>query len=246
MPDRTSGLCVMPHRDGRPRRAHAPLLLCTGHHLALSETLTGRVGTQPSMSLAELYDALADTLAGRTAGGTDAPVTGSHTDRLPINDHTADIRVAIRRTLASWARLHVDDLSRPAPRCKACTTAREACAEHRATGPSNEEPATTIAYLARHLDWAAAQPWIDDYLGELTDLRGRAWNAYDLTRIRSIWQLGRCPLRAETGRCPGTVQVVIREQRDETLTTTVSCTADRTHQWEPEQWRRLGKRLRAA
>lgn len=223
MPAHTAQTCVMPHRDGQPRRTLGELLLCAGHHHALTDTLT----PQPDrLTLAQLYDQLATLLPGRPTTST-GPVSGSHNHRLPLNPTIADIRIDIRHTLASWARIHTEELH--------------------TTPPGGDEPAAVAPFLARYVDWSAAQPWIDDYLGELAELRRRAWNAYDLTRIRSTWTVGPCYLPDPAhGTCPGMIRVVIREQRDDSLATTVACTADPEHTWTPEQWTRLGRRLKAA
>lgn len=216
--------CVMPTHD-QPRRAHGELLLCAGHHHALVDLFTA--AGPDRVTLAELYDELATVLAGLTTTAGGAPVTGSSEARLPLNEHVADVRVGIRHTLASWARVHAEEL--------------------RATPPADDEPTTVGPWLARYTDWAAAQQWIDDYLGELLALRGRAWSAYDLTRIRSAFDVGPCYLPDLAGApCVGEIRVVIREQQDETLETTVACTVDPDHVWTAEQWTRLGRHLSRA
>lgn len=220
MPDHAHA-CVMPTHD-QPRRAHGELLLCAGHHHALTDLFTAPGPDR--LTLPELYDELVTVLAGLTTTAGGAPVTGTAHAPLPLNERVADIRVGIRRTLASWAAVHAEEL--------------------RATAPADDEPATVGRWLARYTDWAAAQPWVDDYLGELLALRGRAWSAYDLTRIRSAFPVGRCYLVDAAGApCGGVIRVVIRERRDETLETTVACDSAPEHVWSPEQWTRLGRHL---
>lgn len=221
--DHARSLCVMPH--DRPRRAVGELRLCTGHHHALVDMLSP-ADDELTLTVAQLYDELGTVLPGLVTAAGSAPVSGSHDDRLPLNPNVADLRVQIRHVLASWAHVHVEKL--------------------RATPPDDDEPAVVTPWLARYTDWAAGQDWVDDYLGELSDLRRRAWSAYDLTRIRSAWTLGACYLLTDGQPCAGLVRVVIREQRDDTLETTVTCSADPEHVWAPEQWTRLGRRLTRA
>lgn len=51
-----------------------------------------------------------------------------------------------------------------------------------------------LAILARHGDWIAAQPWVDDYLGELIDVR-KALKA--AVRDQVYRRVGQCPLFPE-------------------------------------------------
>jgi len=168
--------------------------------------------------LARDWTALAGLTGHKTASG--AYVTGSAEPRLPINPAVATLRDRIPGVLASWARVHVEELN--------------------ATPPSGDSPGVLCAWLARSIDWAAAQPWAGEYAAELGELRGRARALIDLpSRPRAT--IGDCVERHEGQRCPGTLTSAIREEHDPraSLIECDTCGAA----WDSTQWMRLGQRI---
>jgi hypothetical protein len=167
------------------------------------------------------YLTLATVLTGhRTVAG--AYVTGTVDWQLPIADPVAELRSQIRHDLTRWARTHADELN--------------------VTRPASEEPAHLSAWLARYTDWSAAQPWIDDYLSVLTELRGRARTLIDLPRPRRV-DVAACVERPGGVRCTGRLWTRLREDRDPTppIIDCDTCEASYTG----DRWKRLGERVEA-
>lgn len=164
-------------------------------------------------------------LAGLTGHKTVAAsyVSGSSEPRLPINPAVATLRDRIPGVLASWTRVHLEEL----PPC---------------TLPSGDSPGVLCAWLARSVDWAAAQPWAGEYAAELGQLRARARKLIDLPgRPRAI--VGPCVEYVEGRRCDGTLTSAIREEYDArpSLIECDTCGAA----WDSTQWMRLGQRVAA-
>jgi hypothetical protein len=170
--------------------------------------------------LARDWAALAGLTGHKTASG--AYVTGTAEPRLPINPAVADLRDRIPGVLASWARVHVEELGTAPP-----------------TGGS---PLALCAWLARSIDWAAAQPWAGEYAAELGQLRARARKLIDLPgRPRAV--VGPCVERIDGARCQGTLTSAIREEWDArpSLIECDGCGAA----YDSTQWMRLGQRVAA-
>lgn len=248
-----SGLCVVPHlrEPDRPRAALGGLLVCAGHreHLARMLEPGDQVladGSRIPGTLAVAYGALAAQLTpSRGRGGpggrpTEAP--------LPIDPSVAEVRANIRGVLASWARLHAEELTRPSPTCRGCAMAAAigapACERHRPV-PTDDAPAVTAAWLAQWLDWSCAQPFIDEYLAELVELDGRAASLVDRGRMRLTLYIGRCVEDGAGARCVGTVYALIRETAAGATDRVVYCDTCLT-EYPSWQWSRLNGRMAAA
>lgn len=85
---------------------------------------------------------------GTTAG---EHVTATREPPTPLRVDVYDERVDIAGKLTEWARLVAE--------------------ERQLHGPTDSRPESTAAFLLTHLDWSAAQPWVDEYAAEMFELR---------------------------------------------------------------------------
>lgn len=171
--------------------------------------------------LARDWTALAGLTGHKTASAS--YVTGTAEAALPINPAVADLRDRIPGVLASWARVHLEELP------------------YTATRPASGTPAVLCAWLAITREWAATQPWAGEYVAELSQLRGRARRLIDLpTRPRA--HVGPCVERGPDGqRCAGTLTSAIREE-DDPRGSLIECDVCPAA-WDSTQWMRLGQRI---
>lgn len=204
----TPDTCVLPHR----RDADRPRRAADG--LLVCEGDVHRL----EQNLAEMpahFEGLARRLA--PGKGRGQHVSGTPERALPVDPAVVEHRDNLARTLASWARMVAD--------------------ERGISGPRSPLVGSTSAFLLVHLRWACAQPWVDDYAGELGALRSRS--------VSLLYPSGR--KRITVGACiepdcPGTLTASVAAQ-DDLLPSVVSCDTDAEHAWEPNQWHTLGKRL---
>ena len=169
-------------------------------------------------TLVRAWAALEGQTSPRTASA--AHVSGTAEPPLPINPAVAALRDRIPGVLASWARIHVEEMA--------------------TTPPAARDPATVSAWLARYTDWSAAQPFASEYVRELTELLGRGRHIIDLPKPRRT-QVGPCPQRVNGQRCTGLLWSNIREERDP-KPSEVMCDACGKI-WDSTQWLRLGQRV---
>jgi len=94
-------------------------------------------------------------------------IHGSAGPRAPLSFDKHDMRVEIEAVLGSWARVVGEEMTPPLP------------------GPRDGEVATVAAWLRDRdrLSWISDQPWADEFVRELVDLRQRAhaiapWSAF--------------------------------------------------------------------
>jgi hypothetical protein len=179
-------LCVAEHRHdpGRPRTALDGLYLCGPCRDQLEALLAQLPG---------LYADLEDRLAsGSTSTGP--AVSGSASEPLPINTAVADHRHQIQHDLVWWCILVAD--------------------ERGIARPERDDPATTAAWLARHVDWCAGRRHAaEELLPVLRGLAGRARAIIDPDRKLPTGE--RCRTVGEDGeRCDGAI--VMRQAPDET------------------------------
>ncbi len=82
-------------------------------------------------------------------------------------------------------------------------------------GPRNAEPAATAAFLAVHLDWLCAQPFVDEFAAEMLGL-ARTARALVYPSGRRTFPVGPCTevtscdvaTRLEQ-RCPGRLRAIL-------------------------------------
>lgn len=156
--------------------------------------------------------------------GDPAPyVIRSAENPLPIDERLAEVRHHIPSVLTSWATLHARELDVAGPQF----------------GASVHQLA---AFLARYVDWSAAQEWAGDYVRELGELRARARTLIDLPRPPRA-EVGPCPEYQDGQRCVGVLRSTVREERDP-RPSSIDC--DRCGAtWDSTQWMRLGQRVEA-
>jgi hypothetical protein len=204
-------------REHDPRRRVEPGTLACGD----GETWHTPRDYRPG-ALARDYLTLGTLLTGHVTTAA-AHVSGTPDWRLPIADHVAEARTRIRHVLASWARLHAEELP--------------------STPPSGDHPTVTSAWLARYTDWSAAQPWVDEYLAELTELRGRARALIDLPQPRRV-DVAACVEYPGGVRCTGQLSTRLREDGDPQPSVIECDTCDAAY--TSERWQRLGERIKAS
>lgn len=288
MTDRT---CIAPH-PANPPRTLGELRLCTGHHRALQEALTGpsaaedatidciwgvrdgnRVSIHDSAGAAysaattanivaeamqasrnpyqvafrpytvvcgdgETWHAPRDYRPGGLARdwaalqlrertihtGEAAPyATGSTEPALPIDDRLADLRSQVLHDLDWWTGEHAEQL--------------------RVARPATRTVHQAVAWLARHIDWSAAQPFAGEYVAVLTELRARIRRAVDLPAPRRT-DVGPCVEHDRGRRCPGRLFTIARDPGDP-VPVVIQCDTC-TAAYDSARWKRLGERLKHA
>lgn len=167
--------------------------------------------------LPRLYRDLERVLAGSASSGE--PVSGSPSEPLPINPAAADHRHQIQHDLVWWC-IYVAD-------------------ERGIARPAAADPATTAAWLARHLDWCAAnRPAAEELLPVVRHLAGRAAGMIDPDRHLATGE--RCRKVGDDGeRCDGVISM--RQRWDETWTAWCSAcgaqeAADYLHDGVAQRW----------
>lgn len=201
--------CVLPHRHDpeRQRSAMDGGYVCRGCHARMEQTLA---------ELPAQHQALTGRLAATGSSRMAEQVTGSRERPLPINLTVADHREHIVRVTASWASL---------------------TAEERGMALPHSDLPSVCAWLLRHLEWACAQPWVDDYAAELSTLRGRALSLLYPTGRRRV-DIGPCVEQD----CAGTLVATIAPV-DDLLPGSIDCDTDPEHHWSPSEWHALSRRL---
>lgn len=224
--DQTPGAwtaCVAPHyRDpDRPRQATVGLL-CAGHHASLTKHLA----ELPAL-LTDVEDALP-----RGSNGAGPKVTGTREPALPFTEAVSDALRAAHGLMASWCLLvleeHPDGLHSPANDLRAISR-----------------------FLLTHLDWCAAQPWIDDLLREARENTSALRSVLTLSRTRRV-PLGPCerPLACDVDThleqaCTGTLTAIVNSLDEglEGLLRPIVCpVCEVAHEFG--EWTALARRLR--
>lgn len=122
------------------------------------------------------------------ANGPGGKRTGT-SDGITIDLGVAEHRSQMAGVVASWCRLVME--------------------ERGITAPDSPDLTHTVPWLTRHIDWCAAQPWVDEMLLELRQVAGRAVGLTDIPSRRI--PLGeQCLTHADGERCAGAVTIVIR------------------------------------
>lgn len=137
--------CLYPHPgDHRPHAAEVGYLCKPGFARA----------EQHIAELPALSSWLHANLASGGAGDSDGSQRTKGEPPIPIRDTVHDHIVEIAAVLTSWAMLVAEERS--------------------LRGPRSAEVTTTAPFLLAHLEWAAAQLWVDDLAAEVADLHRTA------------------------------------------------------------------------
>lgn len=108
---------------------------------------------------------------------------------LTVDEVAVDLRREMTDLVASWCRVVAEDRGIQTP-----------------AGP---ELTRTAPWLIQHLDWCAANRWIDEMLGELRKVTGRAIGFTDIPARRI--RLGeQCRTHADGERCDGIITIIVR------------------------------------
>ena len=206
-----SDLCVMDH--DKPKHTDGNLHVCHWH------------ATRTQQAIAEtpaLYTALERRLAPTGSTITGMP-NGTKTHGIDINHRVATHRTDMRNSLATWARIAVE--------------------ERHMTTPADTLPAIA-AFIVAQIDWYLAHPGTRTFVNDMLDNADTAHRLLDPNPTRSF-EVGPCP---EPG-CDGRLWARLRA-KDALLPTDVTCdtspeTEDGTllHYWPADKWLTLGRRL---
>jgi hypothetical protein len=219
-PPQTWTACVLIHaKDPDRPRTATRGFLCEGHYLILEQRLA---------ELPALADEVEQALV--RGGGAGPKISGDPERALPFDEAASDALRGARDLLASWCRLILDEhpggLHAPALALPALAT-----------------------FLTRHLEWIAAQPWVDDLHGEFGDVRAALLSAQSTSRTRIV-ALGTCgeapycDLETHAERCcQGTLRAFVSTVDEGADPRPIVC-SECGIEHQPETWRPLARRLR--
>lgn len=190
---------------------HAGALLCDRCVARLQADLRG---------LRDIYEESEHSLA-RPPTSLRQRVSGSRPIGIVLDDRTVAVRSEMTTTLASWARMIID--------------------ERGLTSRDQRDVRSLLCFLARHLDWLARHPAAADFADEVTRLVESAGELGGPGPVRLI-ALGHC-LRAG---CAGTLHAVIPAPGSTDRTTPHQVSCDTGHSLPPRQWLLLADRLNSA
>jgi hypothetical protein len=123
------------------------------------------------------------------ASGTGGPrPRGSHSE-ICVDDRAATHRAHMAGVVASWCRVVAED--------------------HNITPPRSADLERTCPWLLPHLDWCAANRWVDEMLLELRGVSKRAVALTDLP-ARTVPLAAQCLAHRDGQRCDGYVTIVVR------------------------------------
>ena len=242
-------LCVSPlcrsrgyHWDdceGSPCQGCQPRLAADESRLC--RVCTRRLG-EDIAAQPELHAELTHNLVGGSGGEKMPSKPGS---RVP-SPVAMDIRAEIRAHLVSWAKLVVDERGVNPP-------VKRFIASRPFVGfigpmPLIELPDDSIAGIARflaiHVDWLANHDAAGECADEFANLCGRARRIAYPNGTRTI-EVGHCQRETDGIRCDGVIKAILRRV-DSLLPSAIVCDTDPDHTWDPTQWLRLGRQLKAA
>lgn len=164
----TTARCVIVHRKDpeRARQATNGTYLCQGHLSGLEQKLA---------EVTAVYDWLGACMIRDGSGAGDAPITGSREAPTPIRISLHDLRADISDKLSSWAHLVAEDRSM--------------------RGPDHfDDPQAASGWLMSQVVWIAAQPWVDEFWGEVDE-----WHR--LSRLAAPYHRERRDLPAPCPEC---------------------------------------------
>lgn len=171
-----AGLCLLEHRDGKPRAATRGLL-------------DGGCYQRLERTIAELPSALnwiGHHLAAGSVQGGEKISRGRQESRPPIRVDVHDALVDVPEKLTSWCLL--------------------VCEERDLRGPKSTPEALAV-FLVAHLDWIAAQLWVDAMAVELFEA------SRDLY-VLAPWKPGRHRLREPCPAAGCDVRALVRWDGD--------------------------------
>lgn len=204
----SSQICVLAHRQDPERQRRAADGLYVCHGCRIR--LERELGDLPGLDI--------DLIRAHSLSGPPKErVKGGEVEaQMPIKANIVELRSQLLASIASWARV--------------------VCEERDVSTPDLTVPAIA-AFLLRHVDWIAAQPFVDEYDHEIHSLRRQAFSKAFPTGRRQF-PLGDCV----EPECPGTLIAVVNDI-DTLLPEEITCDYSPDHRWPSSKWRELGKRL---
>jgi hypothetical protein len=134
-----------------------------------------------------------------------------------------ETRARIRLLLVTWTRI---------------------VCEERGINPPADTINELAAFLDRHTTWLAEQPYAGDPATQFAKQRSRARRIAYPDGTRTI-EVGHCQRETDGIRCDGVIKAILRRV-DSLLPSAIVCDTDPDHTWDPTQWLRLGRQLKAA
>lgn len=209
-----TALCAMDH--DKPRQALDGIHVC-GWHRRHTEQAVAEAPAQ--------YAALERRLIASGSGLTGMP-TGSRDPGIRLDHRVAQHRTDLHNTLATWARVAVE--------------------ERGMTPPPDTMPAIA-AFIVAQLDWFLAHAGTRQFVNDMLDNRDTARRLLDPNKVRSF-DVAPCP----EPDCDGTLVARIRPL-DSLLPHDVTCDVSPldddgapVHYWPADRWLRLGRRIKGS
>lgn len=208
----TSAICVIEH--DKPKGAYGSLHVCYWH------------ATRTEQAIAEtpaLYTALERRLAPGGSSTVTGMPTGTKNPGIDINHRVATHRTDLRNSLATWARIAVE--------------------ERHMHAPLDTMPAIA-AFIVAQLDWYLSHAGTRNFVGDMLDNADTAHRLLDPNPTRSF-EVGPCP----EPTCQGVLIARLRP-KDALLPHDVTCDCSPEdedgmllHYWPADKWMQLGRRI---
>jgi hypothetical protein len=188
-------------------------------------------------NLTQIVDNYDDALLNAKGAANEIRVFGGGCE--PVSVHALDVRAAAHKDLAYWVRFALDELNG-------------------GTLTAQTVKGAAVPDLAAFLTtWALAlaEQLPDDADNLERDTGRHGSNLHALAKgwtERKMQIPGRCPVQIltvspelveELVPCTGTLWAVMREKDNGLLPRVVRCDQEDAHQWEPHDWRDLGRAL---
>lgn len=148
----------------------------------------------------------------------DERITHRKDPGLVVNQRAVTARTLIRHQLVSTTRMVIEE-------------------RHLTTWPTETVPAI-VTWLNPHIDWLATHEIAPDIATEYANVRAEAQRIAYPAKTRR-WFLSPCVEE----NCDGALMVTIRSD-DDLLPSAITCDKTTDHNWEPNQWLALGRRIR--
>ena len=179
-----------------------------------------RTGMHLSDIAGDLTAEMETTLTGQGRTGPDRVGSRSSVIPLPFDPQASAVVTDVHAKLVGWCLLLRDEAGA-------------------------DLPADTVQAMASHalgwLDWLAKHPAVEELVAEVAEMVRMIEHAIDLPPTRSRIFVGPCPEVVEDVCCPGELWALF--PRSDAISPSIACGLCGA-MFEPEQWSRLGDRVR--